>query len=169
MKKTVYKGKEFKCYADGSVESIHGTTGKPHRRFGHQDRYGYHMVTVMRKNVLVHRIIAKAYLSDYDESLQVDHINGLKGDSRPCNLRMATSSENLKAFRKPQGKSKFRGVGWLKKKSKWMARFTENGKQIYAGYFDSEIEAARAWDAKAIELGFKPEALNFPQIDSHSA
>lgn len=30
------------------------------------------------------------------------------------------------------------------------------------GAFDSEEDAARAWDSAAIKLGFSEEALNFP-------
>ena len=36
-----------------------------------------------------------------------------------------------------------------------------NVKQEHLGYFDDEEEAARVWDAAAIENGYNPEALNF--------
>ncbi len=59
--------------------------------------------------------------------------------------------------------SGYRGVSWHKNIKKWCATITVNYRQTALGYFDDPIEAARARDAKALEL-FGPKAkLNFPK------
>ena len=42
------------------------------------------------------------------------------------------------------GKSKFKGVCWLKEKKKWRARIMVRGKRVYLGFYEDEEEAARA-------------------------
>ena len=44
----------------------------------------------------IHRLVAKAFLSTYSESLQVNHKNCIKSDNRLENLEMVTQSENTK-------------------------------------------------------------------------
>ena len=129
---------------------------------------GY-IVIVLRKNksyknFLVARLVAQHFLPDWDKSLQVDHINGVKTENHVDNLRMVTRSQNGRSFQKARGgtASKFRGVSFNKEVRKWTAYFRDlNRKQIHLGCFDDEEEAARAYDAAAIEHGYNPEALNF--------
>lgn len=47
-----------------------------------------------RKPYKVHRLVAMFYLSDYSESLQVNHKNGDKRDNRVENLEMVNNSQN---------------------------------------------------------------------------
>jgi len=93
---------------------------------------------------------------------RADHRNGNGLDNRRTNLRQFGHSKNLRSFqRKASGKSsKFRGVSWHNGDHKWRTVTSHPWKFI--GNFDSEEEAARAWDAAATRLGFSDEALNFP-------
>tara|TARA_R100001440_G_scaffold75332_1_gene102301 strand:+ start:703 stop:1218 length:516 start_codon:yes stop_codon:yes gene_type:complete len=131
-------------------------------------RDGYLQIVLSKskrnKNFIVARLVAQHFLPDWDKSLQVDHINGVKTENHVDNLRMVTNAQNCRSFqKKPKGKSsKFRGVCFNKKIGSWRAYFGDsNGKQKHLGSFDDEEEAARAYDAAAIENGYNPEALNF--------
>lgn len=46
--------------------------------------------------VMVHRIVAKAFLMDdfKDDKFMVDHINTIRNDNRLCNLRIVNACEN---------------------------------------------------------------------------
>lgn len=47
-----------------------------------------------KKTVAVHRMVAECYLKDFDDKLEVNHINSLRYDNRVCNLEMTTKEEN---------------------------------------------------------------------------
>jgi hypothetical protein len=48
------------------------------------------------RTVLVHRIVADAFLGPCPAGYQVDHVNGHKADNRAANLEYVTPSENTK-------------------------------------------------------------------------
>ena len=62
--------------------------------------WGYHHITLAGKTRKVHRLVAEAFLPDFLDKPQVNHIDGNKLNNHISNLEMATSSENLlHAFR----------------------------------------------------------------------
>jgi hypothetical protein len=109
--------------------------------------------------VWLHREI----LPDVPDELEVDHINGNKLDCRRANLRPATRSENNmnKTVAHPS-KSGYRGVAWHNPSRSWFARVTKQRKPVFAEFFPTAEEAARAYD-KAARIHFGDFArLNFP-------
>lgn len=99
-----------------------------------------------------------------EDGIYSDHIdyNGL--NNRRCNLRKCTNVENIRHQRcQTRNKSsKFKGVCWNKQEEKWQAYIYYNEKLVHLGRFNNEIEAAEAYDKKAIELFGEFASLNFP-------
>jgi hypothetical protein len=74
---------------------------------------------------------------------------------------------NLPSASAPASKresSRFRGVGWNKKSSKWRARLTVQGVKKSLGWFNDEEAAARAYDKAAIVHGLLDQ-LNFDDYE----
>ena len=83
---------------------------------------------------------------------EVDHINGNGLDNRRCNLRLATRSQNARNSQGHRdGTSSFRGV------CRWASRVGSDrpwqaclGRR-HLGFFATEEDAAKAYDAAALE------------------
>lgn len=104
---------------------------------------GQHKYTYMS----LHRLILHP-----PKGLEVDHINHDTLDCRRANIRVCTKSQNQHNQLKQKGSSKFKGVSWHRRATKWTAKLQSDGKQIHLGYFHDEEVAARAYDTKAKEL-----------------
>jgi len=79
----------------------------------------------------------------------IDHINGNGLDSRRANLRFATAAQNAWNSKKRSPRSTYKGVWFAKDKNKFRAAIGHNKKRIHLGYFDSPIDAAKAYDIAA--------------------
>lgn len=102
--------------------------------------------------VYLHRLIMKA-----PKGMVVDHINGDRFDNRKCNLRICTQAENMRN-RKPNAGVKYKGVRL--KYSRFEARIGVGKKQIFIGKFDTEIEAAMAYNEAAVKFHGEYARLN---------
>jgi len=99
-----------------------------------------------------------------EEGKVIDHINSNGLDNRKANVRFATAQQNCWNQRKQRGNSssKYKGVHWEKKRNQWRARITFKGRVVRRGRFETEQEAAKAYDGKARELFGEFASLNFP-------
>ena len=83
----------------------------------------------------------------------IDHIDGEKLNNCKTNLRLCSVSENM-CNRKKCGEeiaaSKFKGV--RRAGARWTAVCQKDNKKYRLGIFDTEIEAAKAYNNKAKEL-----------------
>ncbi len=102
--------------------------------------------------VHLHRLITNAQPGEI-----IDHADRNPLNCRKSNLRRATRHQNVWNKSPNHGlvrgkTSRFKGVFVDRKYKKFVARITHYGKRIHIGSFRTEIEAARAYNAKAKEL-----------------
>lgn len=118
---------------------------------------GYVTTTWLDMEWRIHRIIwmlvNNAALQPTDE---IDHINQIRDDNRPDNLRKATHAENQwNAKTRKDNTSGFKGVTEYRGKRggvSYSANISINGKVKYLGAFPTALEAAEAYQKKALEL-----------------
>lgn len=89
-----------------------------------------------------------------------DHINGDSLDNRRANLRICTAAGNARNKRKYGKVSRFKGV--MRNKPGWSAMIWKDYERFYLGFYLREEDAARAYDAAAIEKHGEFARLNFP-------
>lgn len=113
------------------------------------------------RGMTLHRIV----MGDL-EGMDVDHANRDKLDNRRQNLRVATRSQNmantnghLQRFSKYKGVTRVTKAGSAKP---WTASLFVNYKRLYLGVFETEEQAAIAYDIAATEHKGQFARLNFP-------
>lgn len=113
------------------------------------------------KMILMHRFLLKAEDGDY-----VDHVNGKRWDNRRCNLRVATPQQSAYNTTKTN-RNGYRGVTFHAGRPKpYQAAMRRNGRKKSLGYYVTAEEAARAYDAAAINQQGEYAKLNFPGMEA---
>lgn len=114
--------------------------------------HGYIQPQVNRKRLYVHRLVLTTFNpAENMEMLEVDHKDGDRSNNRVSNLRWCVHRENGRnqLVQKVSKSSRTKGVYWNKENKKWRARIRVDGNLIHLGYFDSEVDAAYAYDVAA--------------------
>jgi len=111
--------------------------------------------------------------SSYREDLNFDNAE-YEGELQQ--LGRMTQEELVMQLRRGEGTrvptSEFRGVSWKPRNRRWEARFNHNLKNTSLGYFETEEDAARAFDRMLVWCELNGEErrpahskLNFPRAD----
>lgn len=112
---------------------------------------GYVVSKINKVIVLMHRFVLEV-----NEDIDVDHRNGVTYDNRKDNLRKCSHQQN--SFNQKTNK-KYKGIT-QRNNGKWQSQIGYNGKVIHIGTFSTDIEAAKAYNTKAIELFGEYAKLN---------
>jgi hypothetical protein len=111
---------------------------------------GYRYIHLNGSKRTAHRLVWIFHHGPIGKGLQVDHINGVRGDNRIENLRLATQSENTcNSKLTSRNTSGFKGVCWDKKRCMWFVRVSVFGKPRGFGYYENlELAALVASEAR---------------------
>lgn len=102
------------------------------------------------------------FIMECGANQQIDHANGNKLDNRRANLRFATTSQNsANVGKRKDSRNRFKGIHFHRHSGLWQAKIHFNGKRVTIGYFRSDEDAARAYDAKAREVFGEFARTNF--------
>ena len=112
-----------------------GVTPKP---YGNGYIYCAFMIDSVAYRYRAHRLVYLLHNPDMDQSLSIDHINGLTADNRIENLRLVTVAEN--SFN-----TKALGFWWNAPRHKFRATIQFNGKAVSLGSHDNILDARAAY------------------------
>ena len=99
-------------------------------------------------------------MGDPPPGFTLDRIDTTRGYSKE-NCRWASARTQV-LNRKPYGVSRFRGVSLSH--GRWRAKIVWDGTEVYLGMYDTEIEAAHAFD----QFIFNADAENTPNFKHNS-
>ena len=114
----------------------------------------YAMSMIDGKHTTMHRFL----MGDPPDGMEIDHANHNGLDNRRSNIRFVTRTQNHSNRRKkPECSSRFKGVIYQRNRDKlrkrWRAviRIPSEGRLRHLGYFETEIEAAEAYNSAAFQ------------------
>lgn len=155
-------------YLDSSIPNGLRWNIKPAMRIlinspaGGKRQDGYFVTGIARKFYLNHRIIYSiANNVNLLDNQIIDHIDRQPQNNHPNNLRIVTRTENNRNVSKQKNtRSKYIGISFHKVNANYMARITVNKTRIHIGSFNTEKDAAIAYNNYIISHNLSHFNLN---------
>jgi len=128
-------------------------------KWHNKDGKGYPFTTVRP-----HLAITEVLFGKPPEGMMWDHKDGNPKNNTSENIRAATMIQNTWNRSKIKRKcaSDYKGVHWMPKQG-WGARITVENRRLWLGAYETEEEAARAYDKAALIHHGEFARLNFPK------
>ena len=122
---------------------------------------GYRELIFKGKYYLTHRVLMAFHEwlcgRELPADKEIDHLDGNGLNNKLENLRIVSQSLNQRNRKKsPRNTTGVTGVHFDKRKRKYRARVTSEGKVNFLGYFDSLDEAQRVAEDFRADNGFTP-------------
>jgi len=115
---------------------------------------GYYVGTLFGETVFAHRIIGEMLFGDISDC-EIDHINGIRSDNRPQNLRPVSRQENRKNI-KIQKTNTTGHIGIRRSGARWRATIQSEGVLYNLGTFHTQEEAVLVRKNAETRMGFHP-------------
>ena len=114
---------------------------------------GYRQITLLGQTMYEHRLAWFYANGSCPDGMVIDHINGIKGDNRIANLRVATPTQSMANIgAKRDNNSGCKNVHWCSTKGRWIAKLKRDGKTRHVGTFRIYEDAVEAAVASRIEV-----------------
>ena len=107
------------------------------------------------------------FIMGHHHGMMIDHADGNGLNNQKYNLRVATRGQNVANSQRRDNAKKYRGT-WRQKGGQFVAQ-VGSGPEKYIGTYETEEEAARAYDAAAVKKFGEFARLNFPREHSPAA
>jgi hypothetical protein len=141
---------DYFLYNEGELVRKYKKNGTT--KVGWVNNSGYIQFEFNSKNYMLHRVIYEMRFGKIPENMQIDHIDLNPLNNKLENLRLCNQYQNRQNSRLNKNNTTgFRGVVKTPN-GNFQARFTENGKKLYLGLFNTAEEAFNCVEKRRKEL-----------------